>query len=352
MTGESRAIVRLGLDELARTDHAGLRALLRRSCERPGQPTARDLGFGVVPRINAAGRIADVELAMDAPARGGPDCARRSVAEELERVHDRRRVLTREAVEAASALADATPGVAAPCLATIVGARAGRARRRSPRRYARATRRRGHLVGEEVRGSVRAPVDFHVAAALEACAVHLTKRGGHAAAGGFSLLPESWAAFEGGVRLAPASIPDRCTEERQRPGRQVVDLVLDARATWTGRSLQQLERLAPYGPGHVEPVLAVTGMRVWRRRVASARVSRTCAAPARGLETFDAIAFGVDAVTADSGGRDALDLVGTLERDTSAACLASPAPCPRHRRRAASPLVARRRPARQLAHAG
>src|SRR3546814_11593286 len=46
MTGESRAIVRLGLDELARTDHAGLRALLRRSCERPGQPTARSLGFG------------------------------------------------------------------------------------------------------------------------------------------------------------------------------------------------------------------------------------------------------------------------------------------------------------------
>ncbi|MGH2418508.1 MAG: single-stranded-DNA-specific exonuclease RecJ, partial [Candidatus Limnocylindria bacterium] len=64
MTGESRAIVRLGLEELARTPHAGLRALLARSCEAPGQPTARDLGFGVVPRINAAGRIADVELAM------------------------------------------------------------------------------------------------------------------------------------------------------------------------------------------------------------------------------------------------------------------------------------------------
>ncbi len=37
---------------------------LRAGCESPGQPTARDLGFGVVPRINAAGRIADAELAM------------------------------------------------------------------------------------------------------------------------------------------------------------------------------------------------------------------------------------------------------------------------------------------------
>src|SRR3990170_4684014 len=40
MTGESRAIVRLGLDELARTSHAGLRALLARSCAAPGQPPA------------------------------------------------------------------------------------------------------------------------------------------------------------------------------------------------------------------------------------------------------------------------------------------------------------------------
>ena len=64
MTGESRAIVRLGLAELAGTPRAGLRALLTRAAESPERPTARDLAFGVAPRINSAGRIDDAELAI------------------------------------------------------------------------------------------------------------------------------------------------------------------------------------------------------------------------------------------------------------------------------------------------
>ena len=55
MTGESRAIVRLASRSSERTTHAGLRALLERGCDVPAHPSARDLAFGVVPRINAAG---------------------------------------------------------------------------------------------------------------------------------------------------------------------------------------------------------------------------------------------------------------------------------------------------------
>ena len=54
MMGESRAIVRLGLAEMAVTTHPGLRGLIARGAEDPTQPTARDVGFGIVPRINAA----------------------------------------------------------------------------------------------------------------------------------------------------------------------------------------------------------------------------------------------------------------------------------------------------------
>ncbi|MGH2385149.1 MAG: single-stranded-DNA-specific exonuclease RecJ, partial [Candidatus Limnocylindria bacterium] len=109
MTGESRAIVRLGLDELAGSSHPGLRALLARSCESPGQPTARDLGFGVVPRINAAGRIADAELAMALLLE--TDAARaEALADELEVVHLRRREMTTVAIDAARALASSRPG--------------------------------------------------------------------------------------------------------------------------------------------------------------------------------------------------------------------------------------------------
>lgn len=351
MTGESRAIVRLGLDELARTRHAGLRALLRRSCERPGQPTARDLGYGVVPRINAAGRIADVELAMALLLEEDPMRAEER-AEELERVHERRRALTAEAIEVARALADASPGVA-PLLVRddawapgLVGLVAGRLADTLARPVAAAT-----LVGNEVRGSVRAPLDFHVAAALEACRVHLTKRGGHAAAGGFSLLPESWPAFVEAFGSLPRPFPTDAAGERQRPGRQVIDLVLTARhLDW--EIADQLERLAPYGPGHVEPVIAVTGFQVGDARRVGARESHVALRMLRGLETVDAIAFGWDAARGLPEAGMALDLVGTLERDTFGGM-------PRLRLRvldmadaSASPLLARRLPPRRLAPAG
>ncbi|HEX2883249.1 MAG TPA: single-stranded-DNA-specific exonuclease RecJ [Candidatus Limnocylindria bacterium] len=314
MTGESRAIVRLGLDELAATDHAGLRALLRRSCEAPGQPTARDLAFGVVPRINAAGRIADVELAIgllleDDPARA------EGLADELELVHERRRQMTREAVEVARAVAASSPGVAPLVLRDdgwspgILGLIAGRLADALARPVAVAT-----LVGDEVRGSIRAPVDFHVASALEACAAHLLKRGGHAAAGGFSVRPEAWPAFGEAFAALGRPFPADAASEAQRPGRQVVDLVLPARfVDWS--LADQLARLEPYGPGHVEPVLAVTGMWLADARRVGSTEAHVAFRLRRGAETFDAIGFGIDPARPLPEPDSPVDLVGTLERD-------------------------------------
>jgi single-stranded-DNA-specific exonuclease len=345
MTGESRAIVQLGLAELAATDHAGLRALLRRSCETPGQPTGRDLAFGVVPRINAAGRIADVELALRLLLETDAAAAE-ALADELELVHERRRALTREAVDSARARTAGDSGTAPLVLRDdawapgLVGLVAGRLADALARPVAAAT-----LVGDEVRGSVRAPLDFHVAAGLEACASHLTKRGGHAAAGGFSVRPEVWPAFVEAFQALPRPYPVDTATEAQRPGRVVVDLVLPSRhLDWT--LADQLDRLAPFGPGHVEPVIAVTGMRLAEARRVGSREAHVAFRMRRGAETFDAIGFGADPDRPLPDPGVELDLVGTLERDSFGGL-------PRLRLRvldfaesAVSPLLARRiRPA-------
>ena len=343
MTGESRAIVRLGLEELSTTTHAGLRALLSRGCDVPAQPTARDLAFGVVPRINAAGRIADAELAITLMLEEDPIRAE-ELAVELEAVHERRRELTTQAVDAARALVAADLG-SGPLLVRddawapgLVGLVAGRLADSLARPVAAAT-----LVGDEVRGSVRAPTDFHVAAALEACAALLTKRGGHAAAGGFSLLPGSWVEFSAAFAALPRPFPVDPSGEPERPGRLVVDLVLPARLLdWTLAG--ELARLAPYGPGHVEPVLAVTGMRLTSARRVGAAEQHVALRMRRGLETFDAIAFGLEPERPLPEPGDEVDLVGTLERDDFGGM-------PRLRlrvidfaHRASSPLMARRLP--------
>lgn len=349
MTGESRAIVRLGLDELAATDHAGLRALLSRSAGSPGQPTARDLAFGVVPRVNAAGRIADAELAIALLLEEDPIRAA-GLADELEAVHERRRDLTKAAIEVGQGLAEAVPGDA-PLLVRhdawapgLLGLVAGRLADTLARPVGAAA-----IVGEEIRGSVRAPADFHVAAALEACGIHLTKRGGHAGAGGFSLLPSSWDAFVAAFAALSRPFPLTPGAEAERPGRQPVDLVLTARhVDWT--LADQLDRLAPYGPGHVEPTLAVTGLVVADARRVGPAERHAAFKLRRGLETFDAIAFGLDPDRPLPAPGDEVDLVGTLERDVFGGL-------PRLRLRvvdfahtAGSPLLARRLPL--LARAG
>ncbi len=310
MTGESRAIVRLGLAELATTSRAGLRSLLAVAAEEPLQPTARDLGFGVAPRINAAGRIADVELAIALLLE--EDAARaEQLAAELEEVHLRRRELTTSAVEEATVLADDGTG---PLLIRgswppgLIGLVAGRLSDRLARPVAVVTELDG-----ELRGSVRAPADFHVAQALDACGEHLERRGGHAAAGGFSLRSGSWAAFAEAFRGLARPYPAG-TGEVLPAGRVAVDLVLSA--GYLGWPLaEELERLAPFGPGHVEPILAVTGLRVGEARRVGAAEQHLLLRLRRGAEIFDAIAFGTPGERPLPEPGSAIDLVGTLERD-------------------------------------
>jgi single-stranded-DNA-specific exonuclease len=342
MTGESRAIVRLGLDELATTSRPGLRALLVRAAEQPEQPTARDLAFGVAPRINAAGRIADADLAMALLVEDDPERAER-MAEELEGVHRQRRELTAAAIAVATDLLDAAAGPLAirhdDWSPGILGLVASRLAESTARPVAVAC-----LVGDELRGSVRAPIDFHVADALNACASLLTKRGGHAGAGGFSLEVSDWQAFVAAFAALPRPYPPDPTRDPERAGRVTVDLVLPAvHIGWP--LMNEIERLAPYGPGHVEPLLAVTGLRVGDARRIGAGGEHLALRLLKGNETLDAVAFGVPAQRPVPEPGTQLDVVGTLEHDRFGGL-------PRLRIRVqdyadagASPLLARRRAA-------
>ena len=341
MTGESRAIVRLGLDELASTSRPGLRALLARSSELPSQPTARDLAFGVAPRINSAGRIADAELAMSLLLEDDPAAAER-IAEELERVHLERRAITVATIDEARLMAAASPGEGALALVGeawapgVLGLVANRLVEALGRPVAVAA-----PVEDELRGSVRGPADFHVALALEACAPFLLKRGGHPAAGGFSLRRADWPGFVAAFGALPRPFPPDPGQAPLRATALAIDLVLPA-AHLGWPLAEEIGRLAPFGPGHVEPLLAVTGLRVAEARRVGAAGDHLALRMRRGDEVFDAIAFGtpLDRPMPEPG--TAVDLVGTLERDLFQGL-------PRLRIRvvdyadsAASPLLARR----------
>ena len=314
MTGESRAIVRLGLAELAVTSRPGLRALLARSTETPTAPTARDLAFGVAPRINSAGRIADAELAMSLLLEEDAAAAKR-IADELERVHAERRAITLTTIEEARRLAADSDGAGPLALVGeawapgVLGLVATRLVESLGRPVAIAA-----PVDDELRGSVRGPADFHAALALEACADLLLKRGGHPAAGGFSLRRADWAAFAAAFAALPRPFPADPGRAALRATALEIDLVLPA-AHLGWPLAEEIARLAPFGPGHVEPLLAVSGLLVAEARRVGSSGDHLALRMRRGTEIFDAIAFGMPADRPLPEPGAAIDLVGTLERD-------------------------------------
>lgn len=65
LTDENRVIVRYGLHSLKENASCGLQALLKIAELHDRQLTAEDIGFGIAPRINAAGRLGQARLAVE-----------------------------------------------------------------------------------------------------------------------------------------------------------------------------------------------------------------------------------------------------------------------------------------------
>ncbi|ACI52246.1 single-stranded-DNA-specific exonuclease RecJ [Gluconacetobacter diazotrophicus PA1 5] len=262
LTDLNRALVTQGLKILARRQRTGLDALLEVAGARDPL-SAFTCGFALGPRINAGGRIAESGLGLDLLLCDDAAEARR-LAERLDAVNRRRQtvettILDRAMDEAASQRAagrgvlllsgrDWHPGV--------VGIVAGRIKERFNRPV---------LVGAEledgtVKGSSRSVADLDLGAAIIAArqAGLLTTGGGHAMAAGFSLPREGVPALHDFLeaRLAGATaLPD------------ATDVLIEGVVHVAGATTElatDIGRLAPFGAGNDEPILAIPRVRVVR----------------------------------------------------------------------------------------
>lgn len=95
LLGENRVIVRYGLQSLREQSSLGMKALLGITglLEKP-EIRADDIGFGLGPRINAAGRLGQARLAVELLTTENPERATK-LAEYLNTLNDNRKTVER-----------------------------------------------------------------------------------------------------------------------------------------------------------------------------------------------------------------------------------------------------------------
>jgi single-stranded-DNA-specific exonuclease len=248
LLGENRSLVRRGLRALAATTKPGLRALMSVARVDPGKVNERAVGFGLAPRINAAGRLYRADAALELiltedPLRGA------QIAQELDRANSERRhteQTIRLQAEAQIALLGEPNGRSAYVLAGeawhpgVIGIVASRLVERHRRPVVLIA-----LDGDTGRGSGRSVEGYDLLAGLTACAEHLGRYGGHSAAAGVELERSSVAAFASALdaHAGRALSPDDLIP------REHVDAVVGG-AQLDMELAEELAGLAPFGKGN------------------------------------------------------------------------------------------------------
>ena len=326
----NRAFVRAGLAHLDAQRHAGLAAL---ACAAGIVPpfSARDLAFALGPRLNAAGRMGDPELAVELLLCVEHEASQRAerIAHALENLNNRRRSQQEKCCRQAQKQAEEQAGeqaedVAGGCFlydsawsVGVLGPSASRVAERLARPMFLAAPSPVATSVEEttlLRGSARLPPYGWEECSLARIAARaqekglLLSAGGHARACGFSLREEDAEAFQEFLRKDLRKGSKESSKESSKENLatevvsgnivdRVVDRVVDMELLLPAVAEElalRLSQLAPFGEGHAEPLFAFREVFVENFRLVGKRgqhVSCTFSAEG-GVARARVIAFG------------------------------------------------------------
>ena len=288
LTGENRYLVKRGLEQLNRTQHVGVRALVERSGLKWGAIDAESLSFRLIPRLNAAGRVGDASVSLELLTSDSTDDSK-VLAERLEAYNQERRLLSQEALAEAHRQVEAGTDGPPPLIVVqhegwvpgILGLVAG-SMAEHYNRPAVAIKPEG----EVSRASARSIPGFDMVAALERSADLFHRFGGHPQAAGFALPTADV------PRLAEALI---AVAEEKLTG---VDLspTLDvdceiSPALLEPHNLDFIQSLQPFGAGNPAPVFLTRGAWVLDARQVGSDGSHLKMRVGHADRNWDAIAF-------------------------------------------------------------
>ena len=262
LDANNRALVAAGLRRLrAGQGCAGLHALAEIAGRDSRTLTAGDIGFGIAPRINAAGRLEDMALGIECLLSDDLNHAR-DIASMLNQINGERRAVQQQMTDDAdAALARITlDGSEVPCVLClfdaqwhpgVVGLVASKLKERHHRpAVAFAPAEPGSAL---LRGSARSIPGLHIRDALASVdAAHpglIDRFGGHAMAAGLTLALDVLPRFEAALRDTMQRLID--------PALLRAEIISDGELLpheFTRASADALRDGGPWGQGYPEPL--------------------------------------------------------------------------------------------------
>ncbi len=249
LRGEARRLAQLGLWTLRESLRPGLAQVMELAGVESSRITEEHVAYLLAPRLNALGRLSDANPAVELLTTLDPVRAR-ILAQQVEALNARRKLMTDQVYAAALAMIDRDPSLLDhPALVLAhpawPGGIVGIVASRLVERFERPVVLLVSPPGELARGSARSVAGCDITRAIASQAGLLAGYGGHPMAAGLSLDPGKISEFQRGL---DRSVAGQLAAAGPPPGIKIeADLPLE---TLTLESVADLERLAPFGPGN------------------------------------------------------------------------------------------------------
>lgn len=266
---ENRANVKWGLEVMKKTRRHGLRALMAVSRVKPSELTARSLGFGLGPRMNAAGRLETAQYSLDLLLAKTPEEAL-DIAERLDAMNTERRAeqdrIFQEAIDKAGRLKkDPVLVVSDPSWSHgIIGIVAAKLLEK----YYKPTFVLQELPDGTAKGSARSFGDFSAVAGIRATEAHLIKGGGHKLAAGVTLKSDAIDIWRTAINEYYRTLK---LDDQTKHLLAKADVSIENFEGVHMDLLHDIARLEPYGNGNPVPVFTAGPLQVLSRRTMGAQ---------------------------------------------------------------------------------
>ncbi len=282
----------------------GIKSLLEISNRNYARLTATDLGFGVGPRLNAAGRLDDMSTGIECLMADHEGTAYR-LALQLDAMNKDRKQIEGDMRDQAFRFLqefslDSSELPAALCIYDarwhqgVVGILASRVKEKFNRpviAFADANDDIGN--GNEIKGSARSIKGFHIRDALDAVASHnpgmISKFGGHAMAAGLSLEKDKLDAFtEAFQKQAALLLDEDLLQAKVLSDGEIGD------GEFSMATAAELIKAGPWGQEFPEPLFDGKFNVIQQRKVGENHLKLVLSPEQSPRQSIDAIAFNID----------------------------------------------------------